>query len=205
MRALVFLATLAIAAPSMAEPQLLVELRNAELICVDCRPIDMKIVIAAGTPDGNALWSLPISANDVGTTFVMPPHTLDNFAAVLTHPVFFGLVIALESVGPTGPELSGRVSSSDLTHGNLFNNPQVIRHVPASGPNLTGYAISNITQTLNSLDIVEQSPNRFRLDAVSTLHIYGTAIPEPSTLVLISFAQCALWICLTRGKFGPRT
>ena len=122
----------------------------------------------------------------------MPPDTLENFAAALTNPLLFGIGIELAEHRTYGTRTLRKCIIGALTNGSLFNNPQVIRHVPAVGPNLIGYEISKITQTLNSLDIIQQSPTRFRLDAVSTLHIYGGAIPEPSTLVLTAFAHCAL-------------
>ena len=53
MRVLALVASLLIAGPSMAQSQLLVELRNTTMICVDCRPIDMEIVTRAGTPSGS--------------------------------------------------------------------------------------------------------------------------------------------------------
>jgi hypothetical protein len=134
----------------------------------------------------------------------MPPDVLDDFAAALTSPALFGLGFQLRSIGPGGPVLSGDVPSSVLTNGSLTNNPQVIRHVPALGPNLVGYEISNITQTLNNLEIIQQSATRYLLTANSTFHVYGVAIPEPSTLVLLAIAHCTLRVRLTKYQLPLR-
>jgi hypothetical protein len=191
MRALVFLASLVIAGPSLAQQQLLVELRDADMDCADCQPVDMRIVFAG--------WSQPITTSDIGKTFNMPMDVLDNLSPILTSSeASFGMSFQLFSIGPGGPNLFGRVSSAQLTNGDLLNNPQVIRHAPKLGPNLSGYTISSITQTLNSLVITQQSSTRYLLNAETTVHMYGAPVPEPPTLLLIVFAHCLLRIRLPR-------
>jgi hypothetical protein len=184
------LASLVIAAPSMAEPQLLVELRDAKMACFDCLPIDIRI--------DSLGWSQPITTNDIGKTFTMPPDVLDDANRYLTSSSAAGIIFYLQSIGPSGASTIPTVSSTSLTYGDLLNNPQVIRLVPTLGPNLSGYTISNITQMLNRLDIIQISGTRYGLSAASTMHIYGTVVPEPSTFLLIVFAHLLLRVRLPR-------
>src|SRR5688572_15171771 len=100
MRTFVFLATLLIAAPSLAQQQLLVELRDADMGCFDCRPVDMRIDFAG--------WSQPITTSDVGKTFNMPMDLLDDLSQILTSSeASFGMSIQLLSIGPGGPIFFG--------------------------------------------------------------------------------------------------
>jgi hypothetical protein len=195
MRAFIFTASLLIAGPSLAQPQLLVELRNAEMICGNCQPIDMRIDFQATlTP-----WSQPITTGDVGRTFTMPADLLNDIGPYLTSSSGIGFSMVLRSIGPGGTDRFGNVSSTSFTLGSLTNNPQVIRYVPALGLNLSGYTISSITQTLNSLEVTQQSSSRFRLNAFSTFYIYGAVVPEPSALVLLVLGHCLWhWILLFR-------
>jgi hypothetical protein len=81
---------------------------------------------------------------------------------------------------------TGNVNSNDLTFGTGGANiPDVIRYAPGRGRNLTGYTITSITQTLNSLSITQLNPNHYNAGASSTFYIYGTAVPEPCTTVLV--------------------
>jgi hypothetical protein len=154
--------------------------------------------MGAGLGVAGAAWSQVITQSDVGHTFPMPAELLDDFVVLTSANSNLLLHFQLSSIGPGGPSGVGLVPSGVFTEGSLRNNPQVIRHAPVLGPNLTGYTISSITQTLESLTINQIGSNFYQLDAVSTFRIYGAVVPEPPSLVLLVLAHCVLRIRLPR-------
>jgi hypothetical protein len=171
MRVLIALVSFVVAGPSFAQ-SLLVEMRDADMTCSGCPP-NLKITLDGSFSTGGVQpWVQPITTNDVGATFTMPSSLLDDFAAGLTSgDTGLGLTMLIGNGG------TGRVNSNDITFGTTVNNPEVIRYAPGRGRNLTGYTISSITQTLNSLVITQLNPNHYNAGASSTFYIYGTAIP----------------------------
>jgi hypothetical protein len=196
MRALAFLASMLIAGPSFAQP-ILMELRDATLGCFDCMPVDMQITMRAEVGAGGAAWSQVITQSDIGRPFNLPADLLDDFD-VLTSGADVYLDFWLDSIGPGGPTVMGYVPPGIFTNGSLINNPQVIRHAPVRGNGLSGYTISSITQTLNSLAVRQLSASVYNLTSMSTFRIYGAVVPEPSTLALLIIAQCLLGVRFPR-------
>jgi hypothetical protein len=147
----------------------LLELRDADMFCFDC-PRD-NITITLDAPR-DARWAQPVTTNDIGATFTMPSDLLDDFAGLTSGHTGFSLTTTVHGGG-----VVGYANSDAITYGTMLNNPEVIRHAPVLGRNLTGYTISSITHTLNSLVVTQLNPSHYNVSASSTVHIYGTAIP----------------------------
>jgi hypothetical protein len=202
MRAFVVLASLVIAGPSFAQ-SLLVEMRDAEMFCFDCPRDNITLTLDGSFSTGAVQpWLQLVTTNDIGATFTMPSDLLDDFAAGLTRDdPGLHLAIELHNAGA-----GGNVNSDAITFGTLLNNPEVFRYAPVLGRNLTGYTISSITHTLNSLVITPIASNRFNLSGNSTVRIYGITIPEPCTLFLVLIlAIHPLRLRHSLRYFGPRS
>jgi hypothetical protein len=180
MRVLGFLAAILVAASSFAQ-SLLVETGDAQMFCGNCPPENITIALTGSFSTGGVTWAQSVTTNDIGATFTMPSNFLDDFAAGLTSgDIGLGLQMKIHNSGA-----GGNINSDAITHGAQLNNPQVFRRAPELGRNLTGYTISSITHALTSLAVTQIASNRYNVSGTSTLHIYGTAIPEPCTLFLV--------------------
>jgi hypothetical protein len=170
---------------SLAEPMLLVEIHNFDS-CFDCSPsgtvFDFDVLILADPlpPQITAEWSFFGAPTDVGSTFVMPKELLPNFSTVLTHPqrIFGALSIFFNHTFDSPPKLNFTTTNQDVV--------TVTRVAPNLGPNLAGYRLTNITQTIDELQYTNVTPSRFRGSGAHTIRIYGEVIPEPASFLYVA-------------------
>jgi hypothetical protein len=110
-----------------------------------------------------------------------------RFAALATSPSDLLLSFHVHGDHPYGAE----VVLQSLTNDGPFSGTKAIRHAPIIGPNLTGYTISSVTQTFNSLLVEPNGSNRYRLTGNTTIRIYGDVVPEPASWAHVSVAFIA--------------
>jgi hypothetical protein len=183
---------------STAEPILLVELKSSGF-CFDCLPEGMEFTFLVNTATAGgrprAEWNLPVTASDVGKSFDVPADLLDDFNTVLGSSVNIGITTQFGQTPRT-------IHSGNFTHGTTHDVPSVERFVPVLGENLSGYRITNITQTIDELVVTPIPPRRFSLSGEHTIRIFGYAVPEPSATVL--FAGGSLIVSASLRIRGPR-
>ena len=176
---------------SSAEPTLLVELKGFGN-CFDCLPTTMGFDFSVGAQNGTvgAEWSVLLQESDVGRTFDLPPTLLPNFNAALTYSGDLTIVTLFHGGDPR------TIYSAALTYGSQIDVPSVARIAPVLGKNLSGYELSNITQTIDSIDVTAIAANRFSIRADHTIRIFGQTIPEPGAVDLFVLGLAVLHVRL---------
>jgi hypothetical protein len=192
---------------SLAEPTLLVEIHNFD-DCFDCSPtgtffhFNVLILTDPLPPQIRAEWSVFGAPANVGNTFVMPNDLLPAFNTVLTHPndIFgsLGLFGNASHIFDSPPKLNFTTTNQDFI--------TVTRVAPNLGPNLAGYRVTNITQTIDQLQYSNITPSRFRGMGAHTVRVYGEVIPEPTSVLYMTIVFL-LYFCLrvsvSRCKLSP--
>jgi hypothetical protein len=120
---------------------------------------------------------------DVGQTFSAPAELIPDFNAALTSTG--DLTVSAQFTTSAGNMGDIKISySSAVTSGSLRESLPVARFVPTLGPNLSGYHITGITQTVDSINFIPITASRYRAEASSTIRVYGEVVPEPATCIL---------------------
>jgi hypothetical protein len=182
----------------LAESILLVEMKSFGN-CFDCVPqnmdfrLDARVANASGLP--RAEWLLPVTPSDIGETFDVPTHLLDEFNIVLGSSAIIGITTQFGQSPRT-------IHSGNFTHGTMMDVPSVERFVPVLGENLSGYRITNITQTIDELVITPIPPRESQIHGEHTIRIFGYAVPEPGAAVL--FVAGSLLVSASLWIRGPR-
>jgi hypothetical protein len=130
-----------------------------------------------GRPSPTATWTLFATPSQVGETFSAPADVLPEFNQVLTAPN--SIAFNLHCCGSNGLTLTSPPRLNQSTIGQDIVT--VTRIAPNLGPNLFGYQITEITQTVDELMLEQVSSNLFRGNGSHTVRIYGVPIPEPTT------------------------
>jgi hypothetical protein len=181
-----------------ADATLLVELKSFG-DCFDCLPADMEFRFGARAADEDgepsALWQLPVTTSDVGQTFNVPTNLLNDFNVVLTSS-------AIIAIGTAFGDTPQTILSGQFTHGTTTDVPSVERFVPVLGINLSGYQVTNITQTIDEIIVTPIPPRRFSIHGEHTIQIFGYVVPEPRGIVLLGFAIAVAYIRLRMRGAG---
>jgi hypothetical protein len=195
-----FSCTLFTSETSTAQSKLLAELRR-EGFCSDCPPTEIRYEISFTNQDfpapvgSRAEWSILAGPINIGQTFSIPSNLIPFFNNVLTYsgPVLGRMICCSGDVG----EIHNIID-------NEMGTVIVDRTVPILGPNLFGYHVSNLTMTIDQLDLVPIGGGRFSGPTTYTVRIFG--IPEPLAIAqsLLGMFFVALRIRLPRRQFRPR-
>lgn len=126
-------------------------------------------------------WTLIATQSDVGKTFSAPTDLLPFFNDHLTNP---GTIFV--QINCCGGGSHDFFSPPLLNTGQTIDDPVIITRIaPNLGPNLFGYRITDVTQTIDELTITHVSGTRYNRHGTHTIRIWGEAIPEPHIWVLI--------------------
>jgi hypothetical protein len=126
----------------------------------------------------------------------VPLHLLNDFNVVLGSSMTIGLTTQITQSPRT-------IYSGSFTHGTMNDVPSVKRFVPVLGENLSGYRVTNITQTIDAFTVTPlPSPRYDRIHAEQTIHIFGYAVPEANAAVL--FAAGSLIVQVSLRMRRPR-
>ena len=118
-------------------------------------------------------WELIATPADEGMTFFAPEELLPFYNAQLTSP---GQIFVV--VNCCGGSSRDFVSPSLLNTGQPIMDPVIIdRIAPNLGPNLYGYYLTHVTQTIDELTITPKPGNRTDRHGAFTVSIYGEPIP----------------------------
>jgi hypothetical protein len=182
----------AISDPSLAEPILIVEIHNTGFAPLTSGQPDMYFSFRLGEP--GTQWLMSLTEADEGMTFSAPSDLLTVYDQHLTSSddvfVVMGCCEDVEHGFDSPPRLNfGNTGGDFIT---------VTRIAPNLGPNLFGYRLTEMTQTIDDITITHVSDVRYNRSGAHTIRIYGEVIPEPATttLIVISFLFC---ICLRVG------
>ena len=157
-----FALVFAISRQLAAEPMLLIEL-HTQGGCFDCLPTGMRYgfaVLQPGNPDRPppaVTWELFATPDQVGQTFSVPADLLPVFDEFLTNGNTVGF--NLYCCGSNGQALT---SPPRLNHTDTSDIVTINRIAPNLGPNLFGYRITDITQTIDELEFTAITPSLFR-------------------------------------------
>lgn len=168
---------------AVAQSELLVEMKSSGN-CFDCDSQRQQFIfhVFTANPSGlpGAEWQLPATTSGVGQTFDVPAHLLNDFNVVLTSSATIGLTTQIAQSPHT-------IHSGNFTEGTMIDVPSVKRFVPVLGENLSGYRVTNITQTIDAFTVTPlPSPRYDRIHGENTIRIFGYAVPEPSAIVLFA-------------------
>jgi hypothetical protein len=162
MRAIFF--TMLLGAPARAE--LIVTIQAAEtFLGSDSNAPDMKFQFGP--------WELIATPADEGMTFSAPAELLPFYNAQLTSPETI-----LVQVNCCGGSSRDFFSPPLLNTGQPIMNPVIINRIePNLGPNLHGYYLTDVTQTIDALDITPVAGGGTDRHGAFTVSIYGEPIP----------------------------
>jgi hypothetical protein len=76
----------------------------------------------------------------------------------------------------------------------------VARFVPVLGPNLSGYHVTGITQTIDSINFIPITASRYRAEASSTIRVYGEVVPESATWILAMVTPASFLVRPRRSR-----
>ena len=168
---------------SRAEPMLLVEIHNTGLRNLTSGEPEMGFSFHIGVVGSQ--WQLFATQADVGKTFSVPRELLPIYNQHLTgiEPEFVALTCCedIQHGFVTPPRLN-----QTFVDGPISN----MRVAPNLGPNLSGYFLTDVTQTIDAITITHVSDTRDNRSGAHTVRIYGEPIPEPATsllLIVLSF------------------
>jgi hypothetical protein len=165
--------------------------------CFDCSPsgtffhFDIALLADPLPPALIADWSVFAAPADVGSTFFMPQELVPRFHTILTHPDRIFVVPGLFGDGSHSFISPPKLNQTDPP-GEVIT---VTRVAPNLGPNLFGYRVTSITQTIDELVYTNIASNRFRGTGSHTVRVYGEIIPEPAsvlTMVIATLLCCGL-------------
>jgi hypothetical protein len=145
--------------------------------------------------DPQVSWHLEHAPADVGNTFEAGPSVASNIGAHFAYP---GATIEIDGLSAVGGSVDLIWSGSFPGKNGSVVPATVTTFVPRIGFGLTGYALTRVTETLDSYTL--DKSNRYWIgDASQTYRLYGdVAVPEPSTSLM---AICGLaWIAIYRRK-----
>jgi hypothetical protein len=177
-----------------AESALIVEIKNDDGVSLSSGEPTMPFTFVP--------WTLIATWDDVGKTFSAPTDLLPIFNEHLTNP---GTIFV--QVNCCGGGSHDFFSPPLLNTGQTIDDPVIITRIaPNLGPNLFGYQITDVTQTIDELTITQVSGNRYNRRGTHTIRIWGEPIPEPHTCLLIvtGFLFCyCLRVRVARRKLRP--
>jgi hypothetical protein len=186
---------------SKAEPILLVEIHNVGSSSLTSGEPEMGFHFDIGIQGSD--WGVLATQNDVGKTFFAPSDLLQIYNEHLTSPEF--LFVSLTCCGATAHSFGAPPALNFGNVGRPFVT--VTRVAPNLGPNLVGYVLTDLTQTIDDITITHVSDMRYNRSDAHTVRIYGEVVPEPATLLLVStsllFCRHSRRIRLTGRKLSP--
>jgi hypothetical protein len=166
---------------SAAEPILLVEMYSTGMRTLTSGQPEMDFEFGLGIP--RTSWQVFATQAQVGQTFSAPSELLSMYDQYLTSPelVLVNMTCCSDTANTFGTPPTLNVGS---TGEETFI--RVTRIAPNLGPNLVGYYLTGVTQTIDNITItpVPGSGGLFNRSGAHTVRIYGEFIPEPSSSVL---------------------
>jgi hypothetical protein len=158
--------------------ELLVQLHNSGG-CYDCGPpqgtgFSFSTLVPVPFPSTfpRAEWDVFATPADVGKTFNMPAALVPEFNAILTSPLdIYG---TMRCCGQGG---GGNFYDTHRLNGGVVDILTVDRFAPSRGPNLNGYRVTAITQTVDSLVYEQIDPQTWRGNGTHTVSVYGEPVP----------------------------
>jgi hypothetical protein len=164
---------------------LLVELQHSDLTPLTSGQPEMFFNFDVGVPLSE--FFILATQADVGRTFSAPDNLLPIYNEQLTRTglIFPGMACCEGTVHRF-------ISPPRLNEGNTGGDFVIVTRIaPNLGPNLFGYRITDVTQTIDDITITHVSDVRYNRSGAHTVRIYGVPIPEPSTwLLIIGFMLC---------------
>ena len=183
-RALLLSAILAIclaAAPAVAAPTLIAEFLQEAIWFTPGNQLPTEVGFSFGVhnqpTNATAHWSQVLTTAEIGQTFIAPMDVVADFAAIPISPQTY-LVMNI------GPQPGGEVQLMDLQPLPPMNSiPVGTLHVP----DVADYVISGIDRTIDDV-VIEWVPTGegqyYYIGGAQTVRLYGTLVPEPSTVAL---------------------
>jgi hypothetical protein len=175
---LCFALVLLLCRASIAEPILLVEIHNVGSRSLTSGQPEMFFQFDVGVIGSH--WLVRATQDDVGKTFSAPSDLLRIYNQYLTSPEF--VFVSLTCCDTTAHSFG---SPPTLNFGTTGGFVTVTRVAPNLGPNLSRYVLTDLTQTIDEVTITPVA-DRYNRSGAHTVRIYGEAIPEPATFLLIS-------------------
>lgn len=118
-------------------------------------------------------WELVATPADAGKTFSVPPALLPYMNAHLTSPT--QITVLVNCCGGSSRNFG---SPPLLNTGQPIKDPVIINRIaPNLGPNLHGYYLTNVTQTIDALTITPKPGDRTDRHGAFTVSIYGEPVP----------------------------
>jgi hypothetical protein len=165
----------------LARGELIVEIENAQGVNLTSGEPEMPFNFAVGS---TSFWNLVATQSDVGKTFSAPFNLLPIYAERLTSPAT--IFVQINCCGGGSRDF---FSPPLLNTGTTIPDPVLITRVaPNLGPNLVGYRVTDVTQTIDEITITQVSGDRYNRHGTHTIRIWGDRIPEPTSSLLLVFA-----------------
>jgi hypothetical protein len=159
---------------------------RAELI-VTIQAAETFLNSPSNAPDMNfkfGPWELTATPADEGMTFSAPAELLPFYNAQLTSPDH--IFVQVSCCGGSSRDF---ISPPLLNTGQPIMDPVIINRIaPNLGPNLHGYYLTDVTLTIDALDITPAPNNRTNRHGAFTYSIHGEPVPEPATILVIAYA-----------------
>jgi hypothetical protein len=160
--------------------ELLVEIHNTGFRNLTSGQPEMGFSFRLGVPGSQ--WQMFLTQGDEGNTFSAPSTLLAIYDQYLTSgdSVFVDLTCC-EGIA------HGFVSPPAINFGHMEGDSlTVTRIAPNLGPNLIGYRLTDITQTIDDITItpIPGSGGLYNRSGAHIVRIYGDVIPEPVTMAL---------------------
>jgi hypothetical protein len=166
-----------------AEPLLLVEIRQEGFsdVNADGEPVYMAFVTETS---GQTALGRVYGTGDVGMTFEASPSVLAGIEMAFTSGGIFWIDNDSHAPATHGVDAIWTIDPLDW---------EISRHVPRRGHGLTGYDLTNVTQTIDRLEYVRSGDDIFA-DQAQTIRFYGEVVPEPglNCLLLTAHVMCLI-------------
>jgi hypothetical protein len=162
---------------STAAPSLLVEIHNTGLMNLTSGQPEMGFSFNVGVQGSQ--WLFFATQADVGKTFSAPTELLPLYNQRLMSDELAFVYLTCCETNQHG------IVIPPLHNQNIIDGfISAVRLAPSLGPNLSGYRITDITQTIDDITITHVADIRYNRSGAHTIRIYGEPVPEPTAFVL---------------------
>jgi hypothetical protein len=181
---------------SLAEPILLIEIHNTGFRNLTSGQPEMGFSFDVGVQESE--WLLFATRSDIGRTFSAPAQLLPIYDERLTTTE--DIIVELSCCEGSEHDLF----TPDLNFDKIDEFTMVNRVAPNLGPNLAGYLVTEVIQTIDDITItpVPGSGGLFNRSGAHTVRIYGEVIPEPSTIVISLLGLLLSIVIIKEDRLG---